>query len=159
MSSLTTSVLPVTAAVCTAAVGGVFFAFSAVVMPALGRLATPSAVAAMQSVNVTAVRAPLMIALFGTAALTLVAAWRAVASWGPASPWLLAGAAAYLLGTIAVTIGVHVPMNDHLATLDPASAQAAADWGTSLARWTSWNHVRAVSGVVAAAAFLVARGR
>lgn len=45
---------------------GVFFAFSGFVMAALRRLPAPQGIAAMQSINVTAVRPPLMAALFGT---------------------------------------------------------------------------------------------
>ena len=52
--------------------GGVFFAFSSFVMPALQRLPDAQGIAAMQSINVTAVRPPFMAVLFGTAALCLV---------------------------------------------------------------------------------------
>lgn len=59
-------------------VSGVFFAFSGFVMPALGRLPTPQAVAAMQAINVTAVTPPLMTALFGTAVVCVAIAVEAV---------------------------------------------------------------------------------
>src|SRR5699024_6794249 len=57
----------VTALAC-AVVAGVFFAFSGFVMRALSALPPADAATAMQSINRTAVRPPLMIALFGTAA-------------------------------------------------------------------------------------------
>lgn len=75
----TASVVTVAAAVGAGTVGGVFFAFSGFVMPALDRLSAAQATTAMQSTNVMAVRPPLMIALFGTAALAVAApvlAWR-----------------------------------------------------------------------------------
>jgi uncharacterized membrane protein len=50
-------------------IGGVFFAFSAFVMSGLNRLPPSRATAAMQSINVTAQHPPLMLALFGTAAV------------------------------------------------------------------------------------------
>ena len=46
---------------------GVFFAFSAFVMPALGRLPAGQGIAAMQSINKLAVTPAFMTALFGSA--------------------------------------------------------------------------------------------
>src|SRR6516162_5972848 len=66
----------VAGAIGAALVGGVFFAFSAFVMPALRRLPAAQGISAMQSINRTAVTAPLMLALFGTAVLSGIAiAW------------------------------------------------------------------------------------
>lgn len=48
---------------------GVFFDFSAFVMPALKRLKPAESVAAMQSINVAAVTPAFVTALFGTAAV------------------------------------------------------------------------------------------
>nr|MBA3281491.1 hypothetical protein [Acidimicrobiia bacterium] len=56
----------VLAAVGSATVGGVFFAFSTFVMPALGRRPASEATAAMQSINAKAVNPLFMGALFGT---------------------------------------------------------------------------------------------
>ena len=52
-------------------VGGVFFAFSTFVMPALRRLPEAQGVAAMQSINITAITPLFMTALFGTAVVCL----------------------------------------------------------------------------------------
>jgi uncharacterized membrane protein len=61
---------------------GVFFAFSAFVMPALGRLPAGQGIAAMQSINKLAVTPAFMTALFGSAlACAGLAAWGVVA-WG-----------------------------------------------------------------------------
>ena len=156
--TLVGTVLPTVAAVGTALVGGVFFAFSAFVMPALGRLTAPEGAAAMQSINVTAERAPLMLALFGTALVCLVAGWRAIASWGTAAaPWLLAGAALYLVGTVGVTIVGNVPMNEKLAGMDPSAATTATYWATYLSSWTTWNTVRTVAGLAGSVCFVLAR--
>jgi len=136
--------------------GGVFFAFSAFVMPALQRLPAAQGIAAMQSINVTAVRPPLMVALFGTAALCVVLIAWAIVAWDGPSPWLIAGGALFLLGTIAVTIAGNVPINDAVAALDPHAPAAAQAWTDHARDWNLWNHVRAVAGVGAAAAFTVA---
>jgi uncharacterized membrane protein len=72
---------------------GVFFAFSAFVMSGLQRLPARTGTAAMRSINVTAQRPPLMIALFGVSALCLAVIVRALVTWSqPGAAWLLIGA-------------------------------------------------------------------
>jgi uncharacterized membrane protein len=147
----------VAGAVGSGTVGGVFFAFSAFVMPALQRLSAAQGIAAMQSINVTAQRAALMTAMFGTALVCCalaVAAWR---SWGrPPALWWAIGSALYLVGPIGLTIVHHVPLNDSLATVHPHAAGAAAHWQHYLDSWNPLNHVRALFGVGAAGAFTIA---
>ncbi len=60
--------LPTLTALGCALVAGVFAAFSGFVMAALGRITDDAGAAATRSVNVTAVRPPLMVLLFGSAA-------------------------------------------------------------------------------------------
>jgi len=148
-------VLTIAAALGCGTVGGVFFAFSAFVLRALARLPAPQGIAAMQSINVAAVRPPLMIALFGTAAACVPLAGYALRTWGegPAG-LLLAGAAAYLVGAVGLTAGYHVPRNDRLARLDPGGVGAAEHWEGYVRGWARWNHVRAVSSLAAAGALI-----
>jgi uncharacterized membrane protein len=137
--------------------GGVLFAFSAFVMPALQRLPTAQGVAAMQSINVTAVRAPFMLVFGGTALVCvalIVVALRALGE--PYAPWLIAGAVLYLLGVVGLTIAFHVPRNDALATLAPDAPGTAAAWAAYLSEWTGANHVRAAAGLLAGAALGIA---
>jgi uncharacterized membrane protein len=139
-------------------VAGVFFAFSGFIMPALGRLPAPQGVAAMQAINVTAVAPPLMIALFGTAAICLGILVEAALAWGtPGAALRLLGALLYLVGAVGVTIVFNVPRNDALAALDPQSTQAASYWVTYLGEWTTWNSVRTIASALAAVALLAAR--
>jgi uncharacterized membrane protein len=139
-------------------VSGVFFAFSSFIMPALGRLPAPQGVAAMQAINVTAVAPPLMIALFGTAAVCVGIAVEAALSWGaPDAALRLLGALLYLVGVVGVTMVFNVPRNDALAALDPQSTQAASYWVTYLGEWTTWNSVRTIASALAAVALLAAR--
>ncbi len=65
----------VAAAVGAGVVAGVWFAFSGFVMAAFDRLPAAQAEDAMRAINVTALRPPLMIAMFGTAALCIAAAF------------------------------------------------------------------------------------
>ena len=134
-----------------------FFAFSAFVMQGLNRL--PAAAGHHgDAVDQPHGRSALfMTALFGTAVLCLGLAVWAAASWGERrAPWVMAGSALYLLGTIGVTIARNVPLNDRLAVLRPDDAGAAQAWTDFVTTWTAWNHVRTISALVAAALLIVA---
>ncbi len=138
-------------------VAGVFFAFSTFVMPALKRLPPAHGIAAMQAINVSAVTAAFMTALFGTAAACVGLAVWAATSWGePPAALVLAGGAAYVVGTIGVTIARNVPLNDRLAVLNPHATGADSHWIRYLSSWTAWNHVRAAAALAAAATLTVA---
>jgi uncharacterized membrane protein len=144
-------------AVGAAVAGGVFFAFSTFVMAGLGRLPAAQGAAAMQQINLTAVRPAFMTLLFGTAAGCVVLAVHAArAGTGRSSAFLVAGAGLYLVGAIGLTIAYNVPRNDTLAALDPSAAATPAAWADYLTAWTRANHVRTAASIAAAAAFLVA---
>lgn len=142
----------------TGVVSGVFFAFSGFIMPGLGRLPVPHGVATMQAINVTAVTPPLMIALFGTAAVCLAIAAEATRSWGtPGAALRLLAALLYLVGVVGVTMACNVPRNNALAALQPENAQAASYWANYLKEWTTWNSVRTLAAAGAMLALLAAR--
>lgn len=150
-------VLTLIAALGCGLVAGVLFAFSAFVMHALNRLPSAQGIAAMQSINVSAVRPAFMAGLFGTAAICLALAVVAFATWGDRrAVLLLVGSALYLGGTILLTIVLHVPLNDALATVDPNSTGAASHWTAYVGRWTAWNHVRVAAALAAGTAFMLA---
>lgn len=151
-----------TAAVGSGLVGGVFFAFSGFVLPALSRLPAGAGTAAMQAVNRAAVTPPLMTALFGTAAVAAaVAATSVVALRGDddgdrgAALLALGGAGLYLVAGVAVTVVANVPLNDRLAGAVAGTPEGAQTWGHYLRAWGAWNHVRTV-GCLAASALLTA---
>jgi uncharacterized membrane protein len=132
-------------------IAGVFFTFSAFVMPALHRLPAARGIAAMQSINKLAVTPPLMIVLFATALVAVVLGIGAVRSWGqPASPWVVAGAALYVVGVIIVTAAGNVPLNNALATVHQEGTGAAAHWSGFYGHWLIWNHVRCAAALGAA---------
>lgn len=137
------------------AVGGVFFAFSAFVMPALARLPTSQGIAAMQAINVAAVTPAFMTALFGSGVLCIllpIGAMLRGASGGLA--WILAGSLLYLLGAIGVTMLCNVPRNNRLAALDPSGSDADGTWRRYLQGWTAWNHLRGAAAIAAAGCFI-----
>jgi uncharacterized membrane protein len=132
---------------------GMFFAYSNSVMPALARMPGPQGIAAFNNVNVV-IYNPLFLTIFmGTAVLALLLAIAALLGWTAKPAWILIGAALYLAGNLAVTMGINVPMNDALAAADPDAPSSAALWALFLDRWVFWNHVRAVACTGALAAF------
>ncbi|MER9934856.1 anthrone oxygenase family protein [Mesorhizobium sp. M0088] len=142
------------AAIGSGVVGGVFFAFSSFVMPGLARMPAAGGLAAMNSINVTAVTPLFMTALFGTALVCVLVAIGAVMGWSqPGSLWLIAGSLLYLIGIVVVTMIFNVPLNDALAAVDPASSNGASLWSRYLNEWVMWNHVRTISGIAALASF------
>lgn len=152
-----TQALTLAAALGSAAIGGVFFAFSGFVMNGLGRLPASHGIAAMQQINVAAVRPALMTGLFGTAACCAVLVVPAVRSWGGRAPaLLLAGAVLYLAGAIGVTAAANVPLNDRLAAVRPSDPAAVAVWDGYLRDWTRWNHLRTVCALAGSACFALA---
>lgn len=132
---------------------GALFAFSSFVMKALARLQPAQGIAAMQSINVMAVTPAFMTALFGTAVTCVAVVVWALVDWHDSfGPWLLAGAALYLIGTIGLTMAYHVPRNNALAGVDATNPDAGAHWRRYVADWTRGNHVRVAAGLAAAAA-------
>jgi uncharacterized membrane protein len=145
------TVLAFAAALGCGLVAGVFFAFSTFVMPALARLPSPQGIAAMQSINVKAINPWLMAAMFGTAAVCVALLVAALVNWDSSyGPFLLAGGAVYVLGTIWVTMAANVPRNNALARIDPDEADSKGVWAGYLTEWTAWNHVRTAAPLIAA---------
>lgn len=146
------TILTFAAALGSCLVAGIFFAFSTFVMAALARLRTAEGIRAMQSINVTVITPSFMVAFGGTAVASAAAAIVATIDWNGASgPYVLAGAALYLVGAIGVTMGANVPRNDALSELDPTGPEAASAWSGYLREWTTWNHVRTVAALLASA--------
>lgn len=151
-------VLLIIAILGTGIVAGAFFAFSTLVVQGIDRAGAAEAARAMRGINVTAVRAPFMIAVFGTALIALVllvlafSGQPAGATW-----WVIAGAALYLVGVVVVTGGANVPRNNRLAAVPEADALALADgWQAFRPGWLAWNHVRTLTSTAACLAFVLA---
>jgi uncharacterized membrane protein len=114
-------------------VAGIFFAFSAFIMTALGRLPPEGGISAMQSINVAVLNPMFLFVFFGTAVAALILAVAAFAGWSPSqSTCLLAGAGG------------------------AKSAEGASVWKTYLSAWTAWNHVRTIAALAACALFILA---
>jgi len=147
------------AAVGSGLAGGVFFAFSSFVMPALRRLPSATGISAMQSINKQAPTPVFMTLLFGTAAVSAGLGVHAVMHRDePQAAWLMAGSLSYL-ASIVITGAFHVPRNDALMRLEPNASESVHYWTTYLSQWTAGNHVRTVTCAAAATFFTVAARR
>ena len=155
-----TSILTLVTALGCGTIAGVFFAFSTFVMKALARLPADDGIAAMQSINVAVVNSWFLGAFLGTAAACLLVIVAAISQWSDSSAiFQLLGAGTYLVGCFLVTMVFNVPMNDALASLSPADPDRAARWASYLADWTTWNHVRTLASLAAAALLTLGLGQ
>jgi uncharacterized membrane protein len=138
-----------------ALIAGVFFAFSTFVMNALSRLPPAQGIAAMQSINITAINPLFMTALFGTAANCLVLIVSTLSKLSqPDAVYLLVGSLLYLIGAVGVTIAFNVPLNSELAIVKPDSVDGETLWAKYLTNWTFWNHVRTLAALAASVTFI-----
>jgi uncharacterized membrane protein len=138
------------------AIGGVFFAFSNFVMPALARLAPAEGIHAMQAINVTVLNRLFLGIFMGTGALSLAVIVLALLRWdGVASLCVALAGATYVLGSIVVTMRGNVPLNNALMRITQTDALGEATWRSYVRDWTRWNTVRTIACFVAMALFIV----
>lgn len=152
MSLSWTEALPLLVCLGAGLIGGVFFAFSAFVMKALGQLPAAHGMAAMQRINVVVLN-PVFLGVFvGTAVLAAVCIVAGFFPWATTrSLLLLVAGLSYVLGSFGVTAAFNVPRNERLARLAPESAEASAYWPVYIREWLLWNHVRTGASVLCAA--------
>ena len=150
-------VLTMCAAVCTALLAGNFFAFSAFFLRALGGLTAERGIVAMQA-TVAAIKAPAFLVLFlGTALLCLAIGTMTIFTWREAyAHYAFAGAALFLIGGFGVTMLRSVPLNNALLAASPDADGARDQWRRYRLIWMRWNHVRAITTLLACACFMLA---
>jgi uncharacterized membrane protein len=136
---------------------GLYFAFSAFIMTALGRIGQAPGIMAMNAINTTIVQSLFMPLFLGTTLTSVALVVLAVLRWGePGAAAIAAGGVLYVVGMFVCTMIFNVPLNDALAVVDPASTEAASAWARYLREWTLWNHVRTISSTAACALFIAA---
>ena len=150
-------VLTMCAAVCTALLAGTFFAFSAFFLRALGGLTAERGIVAMQA-TVATIKAPAFLVLFfGTALLCLAIGTMTIFTWREAyAHYAFAGAALFLIGGFGVTMLRSVPLNNALLAASPDADGARDQWRRYRLIWMRWNHVRAITTLLACACFMLA---
>jgi uncharacterized membrane protein len=137
--------------------GGLYFAFSAFVMTALGRIDPAAGISAMNAVNETIVRSWFMPLFLGTTAASLALAGLALARWqAPAALMMVVGGVIYIVGMFVVTMVFNVPLNNALAGATPNDPATGSLWARYLSDWTFWNHVRTIASTVSSALFIAA---
>jgi len=137
-----------------ALIGGVFFAFSNVVMKALAHVPSKEGIAAMQSVNVVVLNPSFLGVFMGTTVISVLVAALAIMAWAtPSAPYFLTGALLYIVGTFLVTGLGNVPMNNRLAAVSAIDPEAISVWEGFLDRWTLLNTIRTCAAVAASLMF------
>jgi uncharacterized membrane protein len=152
--------MSVLAAVGSGLMAGLLFAFSNFVMKALTRIPAEQGMSAMQQINLTILN-PLFLLLFlGTAVFCAVLALFAVRQHqSTTTALLLFGSAAYLIGTVGVTMFFNVPLNNALATAKVTASTAPQVWTSYVKAWMLWNHIRTFFCFAAAVSLTVAATR
>lgn len=150
------SIATTTSAVGCGLTAGVLLAFSVGVMPALRTRPAADAAATMQQINNVIVSPVFLTVFLGAAAAAVAAAVTSLASGGDSGTLVVAGAVVYVVGCVAVTVAINVPLNDSLASVDPSSRNGASVWADYLTRWTRWNHARTAAATLACAVLTAA---
>lgn len=134
------------------AIFGFFYAWACSTMWGLDALPPETAIAAMQAMNASVRNAVFAPAFFGTGpVLLMTAVWAWGRGSGRAAVLFASAGAVYLLGAFLPTALVNVPMNEALAQVDAAGAEAAAVWAAYSPRWQGWNLARTVASGLALA--------
>ena len=120
-------------------VGGVYTAFSVMIMPALGRGDDQAATTTMVAINRAAERGPFIL-IFGATALAAVGLAVTAVPRGDVGDLLVAGAS---LASTGITVAVNVPLNRRL------EREGAAFWPAYHRRWTAANTIRAIAAIAA----------
>lgn len=151
---LVITLLMTAATVSLAGIGGLYYSYACSVMPGLRATDDATFVTAMSRIN-TAIQNPVFALSFFGAFLSLAGA--AVFSWanGLGSALPVSVAWACYVATLAITIGVNIPLNDRLGQAvrsgDAASARRAFE-----RTWTRWNVHRTWLSLAALVALSIA---
>lgn len=105
----------------------------------------------MQEINREAPKAPLMSVFIGTAILSVALIISQAGNLDEvAARYQVAAGALFLVGVILMTGLYHVPRNNRLDRLDPASSQGMRYWEIYVHQWVRMNHVRTIAPLAAA---------
>jgi uncharacterized membrane protein len=133
----------------TGLMAGVYGLYQHTVMPGLGRTDDRTFVAAFQAVDRAIINPWFMTGFVGAVLCTAAAA--GLNANRRLLPWLLAALALNVL-VAAITVAVHVPLNDALkAAGDPSRITDLAEVRERFdaVRWTTWNLVRTLATTAA----------
>lgn len=144
------------ASLASAVLGGVFLAFSDVVMRSLAK--ADSGAQAMQIINREVFTSVFGALLWGMLVVALIImAYSLLNVEGPAKLMVVAAALAYGVGVGVVSGLFNVPMNNILDGMSWPSTQTTVYFQSSyVPDWKAWNHVRTAACTAAAACYMAA---
>jgi uncharacterized membrane protein len=135
----------------TGLMAGVFGLYAHAIMPGLGETDDRTFVGAFQAVDRAIINPLFMLWFVGALAFSALAAALHLGDAPSVLPWIAAALVLYAV-VFAITIAVHVPLNDALkAAGDPdrIADLAAVRERFDAPRWTRWNIVRAIATTAA----------
>jgi len=137
--------------------GGVFSAFSELIMAALLEAAPASGIESMQQINRLVLRTQFVAGILSIALFSvLFAVYGLLVFEGAALATLLLAPLVYLPTVLLMTLFGNVPMNRKLDRLDAAAAESEPYWRVYGRVWTRRNHVRSLGSVMTAGLYVVA---
>jgi uncharacterized membrane protein len=157
MASGLTYVGTVVGATGSGVMGGLLFAFSTAVMPALRKQPPGAGMRAMQHVNRLIPNPVFLLVFVGTALVCLALAVGTLFGDQPHEVLRAIGALLYVVGAFGVTAVVNVPLNNALDRHHDDEA-GHAYWAEYLAKWVPWNHLRAVTAVAGTVLMILSLG-
>jgi len=140
-----------------ALMAGLYFAFTAAVMPGLARTGDRIYVTSMQRIDEAILNPWFLIMFTGAFVLPVVAALAHLGEDGrPRLWWIVMAAVLYGL-TIVITSVVNIPLNKGLAAAGEVSDRTAKDVRAAYHdRWTRFNDLRTVLSTAAVVALAIA---
>ncbi len=153
-----------TSIIATGLMSGLWYGWTASVIPGTRRVADTNYIDTMQNINRAIINPAFIIPFMGIPLLLGVAAFLQFRSGDTRRGWLLVSATAtYVIGVLGVTVGGNVPLNDALDAFDLTGSndQSIGSRRHSYETpWNRWHYLRTVANVGAfaltAAAALVA---
>ena len=146
--SVVRSLTLISATMTTGLAAGVFVLYAHTVLPGLRPLDDRDFVTAYGALDRAIVNPWFMVTAFVGALVAIAAA--ALTGWGrPGTGWIVVALVLYL-ATVAVTVVVHLPLNDALkAAGDPVTVTDAATVREAFheSRWVAWNLVRCATSL------------
>lgn len=132
-----------------AAIAGVYFGFSLLVMPGLARTPDGAALTAMQQIN-RSIRPAFLLLFLGSALVALASIIAEAVSWsGAGSAWRIAGDV-LIIAHFVITVAFNIPRNNALERLSPDDAADQRTWRAIAAQWVVGNHLRGWSAFIGA---------
>lgn len=148
VASFAAGLLTVVAA---ALMAGLFYAYSISVVWGLDRADPRHAINVMNGINIAILNPWFLPVFVSVPVLAGIACGLFWATGQPLSAGFLGSAAAiYIVGVLAATASVNVPMNEALAKVRPHDLDNARQiWSSYSKRWNAWNHVRSIAALSA----------